>query len=354
MNSIKKILLFFASSLMIGNITQAQCNGSNSPTFQVTTSTVPLAINGFCGVQISIVNANTTPPGGILSYSIIAPGQSTAITIPTTIATVAGIWILGVMDINNFCVTSQTLQVNLFPAPNIVIAVSNTLICSGDSAILTASGANSYTWNTGATISSISVTPLNTLTYSVSGTGNNGCTNSSTAVINVNPLPNLTVTANQNPICASESVTLTANGSNTYTWSTLQTSSVLIVTPTITTTYNVSGTNEYACRSNAYVLVTVLPCTSVGELKIENEDLKIYPIPASDYVELEIANQEWMKDFTKLAIHSNLGLKIREEEITFESKSVKINTNDLSAGIYFLVISNAQNETGTKKLLIAK
>lgn len=346
--------MLLAIFLIIGNKAQAQCNGSNSPTFQITTSTATPAINGFCGTQINIMNANTTPPGGALSYSLMAPGQSSIIIGPTpTIATVAGIWTVVVMDLTNSCVTIKTVQVNVLPAPNVAIVANNTIVCSGDLTTLTASGANSYIWNTSATTTSVSVTPTSTLIFSVMGTGSNGCSNSASVVINVNPLPNITVSVNQNSVCVNEPITFTASGANTYTWSTLQTEASITVTPAMTTNYTVFATDGQGCESNSQILVSVSPCTSIGEFKIGNEELKIYPIPAKDYCELRFENENMAQDFKTLTITNNLGLLIKEE-ISFKDKVIKIRTEDLSDGSYFISISNAQNEKLIRKLLIAK
>jgi len=59
-------------------------------------------------------------------------------------------------------------------------------ICSGDRRIYTAVGANSYSWNMGATSSTISVTPTLTSTYSVVGTTTNGCSGKKTFTVTVN------------------------------------------------------------------------------------------------------------------------------------------------------------------------
>jgi hypothetical protein len=48
-------------------------------------------------------------------------------------------------------------------------------LCLGQSATLTASGANTYTWNTGATVNSISVNPTVTTNYTAVATTSNGC-----------------------------------------------------------------------------------------------------------------------------------------------------------------------------------
>src|SRR5690606_22706534 len=62
------------------------------------------------------------------------------------------------------------------------------VICYGDSTTLTASGGVDYLWNTSETTSSITVSPLATTTYEVLVTDANGCENTATVTVTVNPL----------------------------------------------------------------------------------------------------------------------------------------------------------------------
>lgn len=358
MNTIKKIIFLLAAFLMTGEEAQAQCNAGNSPTFQVTTSQVTLATNGFCGMHITIMNAATNPfPGGPLSYSIVAPGQSSIIIqpIPTpTVATVAGVWTVMVIDHINLCVTSQTVQITVLQAPVVSIAVSNSLVCLGGKVTLTGNGANSYTWSTGAAAASVSVSPLTSSIYSVTGTGTNVCANTAVVAVSVNPLPTVTVSADQNSVCANELVTLTASGASTYTWSTLQTGAGITVTPAVTMVYTVNGTDAHGCRSNGQVLVSVSPCTGSMELKSEPEALKLFPLPAQDFIELEISGTEFRTGLNSVAIYNELGQLIKDVVAPFKEQRLVIRTDDLSNGVYSLQIRNSRNESITKKILIAK
>ena len=90
---------------------------------------------------------------------------------------------------------SGTASATVFVAPTPVINVNSETICEGDTATLTVGGANSYLWSTGNTTNSISETPLTNASYTVTGTSN-GCSISTTAVINVNLLPTVSFTAN--------------------------------------------------------------------------------------------------------------------------------------------------------------
>ena len=360
MNTIKKTILLLSLFMALYYKAQVPCNSSNSPTFQVSTSQVTLATNGVCGMQINIMNANTVPPGGAVSYSIIPPGAPTVslpVVQPTpTVILVAGIYTVMVINNSNLCVTSQTVQVTILPAPNISIAVSNSLVCSGHITTLTASGANSYTWNTNVTTASLSVVPTTTTTYSVIGTGINGCANTAAFVLNVNPSPNVTVIASQNTVCVNEQVTLTANGANTYSWSTSQTEASIIVSPSVSAIYTVSGTNEFGCETSRQISITVSLCTNVEEFKIENEAFKIFPNPASDVLNVEkvigfkILNDESLI----LNITNVMGQLVQEEELQFKNNSFAIKINNLENGVYFLNLRGNKTGFASKRFVIAR
>jgi hypothetical protein len=70
----------------------------------------------------------------------------------------------------------------------------------------------------------------------------------------------LTITANPTSVCPAATSTLTASGSvTTYTWASGPATAVNVVSPTVTTTYSVTGTDVNGCLSNiSVVTVTVL------------------------------------------------------------------------------------------------
>lgn len=139
---------------------------------------------------------------------------------------------------------------------------SNT-ICSGQNAALTASSVVSYTWLPagnfpGSTQQTINVNPTSSVTYTVEGTNATGCISKAFITITVNPLPTLDAAVNPTVPCVGGTTTLTASGANTYTWTGLSSSAPSVtVNPTITTSYNFSGTNQYGCVSSTVVAVNV-------------------------------------------------------------------------------------------------
>jgi trimeric autotransporter adhesin len=70
---------------------------------------------------------------------------------------------------------------------SISFSPSSPTICKGQSVTITASGVSSYTWNTGAQTTGISVSPSVTTVYNVSGTGPAGCTAAKSITVTVQP-----------------------------------------------------------------------------------------------------------------------------------------------------------------------
>ncbi len=71
------------------------------------------------------------------------------------------------------------VTLNVTPNPSVSIATSASIICTGQTATLTASGANTYSWSTTSTNTVITVSPTGNTAYSVTGT-TNGCSTSTT------------------------------------------------------------------------------------------------------------------------------------------------------------------------------
>lgn len=160
----------------------------------------------------------------------------------------------------NYCsiVRCNTITINdgptvtLSPAPN---------ICMGTSATLTASGGVSYTWSTGATTSSITVSPVTTTTYTV-GVSNGTCSKDTSIVVTVNPTPTVTLTAPAE-ICSGGSgiITATASGGTApyiYSWTpSVGTTSSISVSPSSTQTYTINITDANGCTASAETTVNV-------------------------------------------------------------------------------------------------
>lgn len=92
---------------------------------------------------------------------------------------------------------TQSFFVNINPLPSVNATSSSNLLCIGQSATLSATGANNYTWNPGGTGSSIVISPTSNTTYTLTGVDGNGCSNNFiytqnvTSCTSINQLTNL-------------------------------------------------------------------------------------------------------------------------------------------------------------------
>ena len=184
-----------------GGTTYTYTGGSAvvSPTTNTTYTVTSANVAGCIGSAASTVTVNARPivsllAGGAIcpgaSYTMVANGATTytyssgsAVVSPTATTTysVTGTNTLGCVS-SNTATTTVTVNAN----PSVSALASNTLICVGNSADLTAStSATSYTWNTGATTMSITVSPTVTTTYTVNVTSSTSCSSSAVVTVNV-------------------------------------------------------------------------------------------------------------------------------------------------------------------------
>jgi hypothetical protein len=159
------------------------------------------------------------------------------------------------------CTKTQTFVILMHPTPTASTTVSpSATICSGQTATITATGGVSYLWMPGSTTGNTRV--VNTAaTYTVTVTNAQGCTATATRVITVNPTPTVGTTITNANICLGASTTMTGTGALTYIWQPGSlTGTSVTVSPAITTTYTVTGTNASGCTNTSTRLVTVSPC----------------------------------------------------------------------------------------------
>ena len=160
-----------------------------------------------------------------------------------------------------------------------IIMSNNSPICVGKSLNLLASGGVSYTWagpngfsinNQNPVISNTSI--LNGGIFTVTVTDMNGCTDSISTLVTINPLPQVTSSTN-NVVCAGKQINLTASGGNTYVWSGPNNFISNNQNPTINIsntlnggiyTVTVTDTNSCSATSRVTVAVDQIPPISIS------------------------------------------------------------------------------------------
>ena len=149
------------------------CEGSPAPLINSTTSVhSPIVFWQWDFGDGTTSNIQNPPP-----HQYPGPGQYTVSLIAETE--------LGCTDSIEYVVTVN---------PNPVVEVNSPSICIGDPANLVATGAINYSWSPPdwlnvITGSSVVSTPPSTITYTVTGTDQYGCTDTGTGTVTVNDLP---------------------------------------------------------------------------------------------------------------------------------------------------------------------
>ena len=158
---------------------------------------------------------------------------------------------------------SDDVIVTVVESPTVNAGLDVT-ICYGEVITLNAEGNGNFLWSTGETASSISVSPSETTTYSV--TSSNFCTTTATDSVIVNVIPEINLNAgNDVTICVGENTTLTASGNGDFLWNTGETTSSIIVNPTTTTTYSVTSSSGSCSETDEVeVIVDSAPSVSLG------------------------------------------------------------------------------------------
>jgi len=171
------------------------------------------------------------------------------------------------------CKDTVVKTITILAPPN-VSAGNNVSICQGNTTPvqLQATGAVSYTWtpSTGLSCTGCAnpqANPTATTTYTVIGTGTNGCLDTAQVTVTVNPLP--VIQKGPDPtICLGSSIQLAVGGAATYTWTPATGLSCTScpnpsASPATNTTYTVTGISAAGCSGSAQITVNVNPIPNV-------------------------------------------------------------------------------------------
>ncbi len=244
----------------------------------------------------------------------------------------------------NGCVKQASVNVvkNTSP-PTIILTSSKMTICKGESAIITASGAVNYVWaGLSGSGNTQTVTPLTTTTYSVTGTGANGCISSAPTTITINVVPEITSILQDTEICEGHKANLDAGTalsgpSYTYSWSTGETTQV--IHPTAAGTYSVTISNGFCSKTfSAKVSYTIVP--EILEIVYNNNSLTIKaknnsPLPLEYSIDNGVIWQA-SNVFTNVLKNTQYPIRVRNRGILC----------DAYTEYYTFVLSNAITPNG--------
>lgn len=295
-----------------------------------------------CKGQFASISAS-----GASSYSWSTSSNSSSISvnpITNTVYTVTGT--------NGSCTSQKTVTVIVNPNPTVTAISNKSVVCSGGPVTISASGANSYTWNNSSTNSSISVTPVNSsstnisINYSVSGANSFGCISSSSLTVVTMPSPTVNILAGNDTVCLGQSSNLIANivggipGANSIYWNDGSSTQSIIISPTTNTTYICVVTSSNSCIGVTSKAITISSCVGIEEINVNNISYTLFPNPFNDKINIAML----VSPDCSFQIFNTLGATIYSGRT--EKGKAEIDLSNQPAGVYFVKAG-----TATKKII---
>jgi len=331
-------------------------NGATTPSVTVNTSgtyAVTITSPSGCTATSNAITLNVLPaPAAAITVSgntTICSNQSVSLAVsgtgnylwtnglttqsisPTTTGSY-GVTVTG----SNGCQTSVApIAITVLTAPTAAISANGpTTFCAGGSVTLTATGGATYVWSNNQT--GAQLTPTTSGNYTVTATAANGCQDTESMSVTVNPLPaNFIVASGPLTFCQGGSVTLSAQAGNTVLWSNSNTSTSIEVSTA--GTYSAQLTSPAGCSvsTNALTVVVNAPTAStLNETALDGYILNgILYTQSGTYV--QITTNAAGCDST---ITLNLTLTVGLDESNVLTFSVQPNPTD---AIFTLVASEA-------------
>ena len=164
--------------------------------------------------------------------------------------------------------------------------------------------------------------------------------------ISINALPILVPTTSSSLLCSGQSATLSASGASTYSWSTSQIGPNIVISPTTSLSYTVTGIDVNGCANNASITQSVSSCVGINNLTTTDFFVNVFPNPAKETLNIDFGSIGNSDRIIKIVNVVGEVLILQTET----SQYSKINMKELSSGIYYLNI-RYQNQQKSIKLI---
>ena len=217
----------------------------------------------------AVMEETTSPKNYVVTYPpFVATTSMTGTIYRLSVATGSDI-----LTKNDLCFYAGVKTTELIVNPMPKVKIDAVTICKGDTAKLTATGADYFKWTPAVLTSKdsgkiVTVSPSVTTEYTVIGKTFAGCADTTKVTVSVKPI---VVDAGPDvSICFGSSIQLNATGATKYTWSPLKglndsTIANPIANPKVTTTYVVTGISGKCVDTDTITVTVIAPI----DLKIE-------------------------------------------------------------------------------------
>jgi hypothetical protein len=193
----------------------------------------------------------------------------------------------------NGMTVSDSGLVTINPLPNVIANATPSVLCEGDSLLLVGSGADTYVWDNGA-VNGIPFLPTMSNTYTLTGTDQNGCVNTATAVMPINTIDVSFI--DDEVYCGGVlNSVITGTGVNfNYIWTPSTDLSCTdcgspIASPNVYTEYKLTVIDNNSCQDSDSIIVNILASpvdicvVTVDETSTKNE--LVWEKPVSEAID---------------------------------------------------------------------
>ncbi len=190
------------------------------------------------------------------------------------------------------CRDTASITIHVNAIPNITL-IGDTLVCVGDTGVISVLGSNNVQWVQGSSSTSptIFVTPSTTTDYKVVNMNTPvNCRDTLSFKVKVASFQQLTIAATDTFLCQGDATALQVNSSSGVQWisGSGATSNTLTVSPSSTTVYKVYNTNvPPSCSDTAEITITVEPIQNItvnGDSSICQGDTTVLTVSGSNNI----------------------------------------------------------------------
>jgi hypothetical protein len=225
------------------------------------------------------------------------------------------------------CSNTAAITVSVLPKPNIGANPGYTAVCFGQSLSISGTGGVTYTW-TGGITNGVPFTATASNIYFMTGTGANGCTDTSFSQVDVYQTT-VAINASTTSICAGIPLILNFTGATNYSLNGSAVSSSVSVSPSVTTTYTLVGSGAMNCTGSQTITINVISCSGLKEYStLESDYLSAYPNPSNGTFNLRSTRDEAVN------ILNELGQLIKKVQLP---SNTEVKITGLDKGIYFVI-----------------
>jgi hypothetical protein len=244
---------------------------------------------------------------------------------------------------------TATVIISVHPLPVITTSADSQHICAGDTATLSAYGAQSYVWSptTGlnTTLGSVvTASPASDMTYTVIGTDSNSCSAPSV------PLHVIVSTAQQ-PIISAVDSALSSSAASSYQWYlngvALPSDTSRDLIATASGVYQVLIYNPQGCSAISDTLRFTLSPSGIPDIT-STKAFTIYPNPVNG--ECHIVSSSLVAKNSFVMIHDLTGRIVKT--IPLSGIDTAFQTDEMSAGMYICSIVSAGKVMSSQKLIV--